>query len=106
MDDRAVIRRRIHWLYRALDKIAFPIDPEGCWIWTGALHVKGYPWISYNGGPVLLCRLAWEAAYGPIPVGYHVHHKCRTRACCRPDHLELLEASAHSKLHNPRKAAA
>lgn len=66
------------------------VDPvTKCWMWTGSkTKSTGYGIANKN----------WEQAHvaayklwrGPIPDGYHVHHKCRRRACVNPDHLEAV----------------
>lgn len=30
-----------------------------------------------------------------IPKGYEINHKCRNRACCNPEHLEMLSRREH-----------
>lgn len=42
---------------------------------------KGKNWTAH--------RLAYTEAYGPIPEGMEVRHKCDVRNCVNPDHLEL-----------------
>ena len=34
-------------------------------------------------------RVSYENAFGPIPYGMHVLHKCDVGACINPDHLFL-----------------
>lgn len=46
-----------------------------------------------------LHRMVWESIHGPVPDGYHVHHKDGNRANNQPDNLELLEGSEHLSLH-------
>lgn len=56
---------------------------------SGSSNPKGYIRISRNGRALYAHRAAWEDAYGPIPPGLCVLHKCDNPRCARPDHLFL-----------------
>lgn len=60
---------------------------DGCWLWRGALYGGGYAMVGKP--PRRGNRVSWELAYGPIPKGMFVCHKCDVRHCVRPDHLFL-----------------
>ena len=45
-------------------------------------------------------RFVWERVNGEIPEGYEVDHKCRQRACCNIDHLQILTVSEHKAKTN------
>lgn len=78
---------------------------EGCWLWTGGQNGRGYGVIfAPNMGRrmMLVHRVSYELAYGPIPAGMQVDHECHNedldcpggpqcphRLCARPDHLTL-----------------
>lgn len=66
---------------------------ETCWLWQGPKLKKfghGYLTRGGRGTPkVLVHRLSWELANGPIPDKQYVLHRCDIPACVRPDHLFL-----------------
>lgn len=66
--------------------------PLGCWIWTASFTSAGYGQFivmrGHRGYPRQAHRIAWELLRGPIPDDLVIDHRCRTRACVNPDHLE------------------
>lgn len=71
---------------------------DDCWVWFGSREPKrGYG--RYGPTPIggqgrmrtwYVHRLVWTLMIGPIPDGMQVDHRCRRKACCRPDHLRLV----------------
>ena len=68
-----------------------PEPNSGCWLWDGAATRDGYGLVTIapQKWPHRVHRLAWEEAYGPIPAGMSVLHRCDVPACCNPNHLFL-----------------
>lgn len=65
-----------------------------CWLWTGALHDKGYGRFYLGVDPVdgsriwaYSHRLAFEHWIGIPKPGYIVDHQCNVKTCCNPVHL-------------------
>ena len=77
-------------MYRIKD-FAAKVDRTGpCWLWIGAKDGNGRGHLRWRDqGHVLAHRVAWELAYGPIPEGMNVLHRCDVGNCCRPTHLFL-----------------
>ena len=62
---------------------------SGCRLWVGSVSPKGYGVLEVNKKARFTHRVAYEIAYGPIPDGLLVCHRCDTPACINPEHLFL-----------------
>ncbi|WP_327368752.1 HNH endonuclease signature motif containing protein [Streptomyces sp. NBC_01217] len=60
-----------------------------CHEWDAALNEKGYG-TFHLGRTVKAHRYAYTLAFGPIPTGLDIDHRCRNRACVRPSHLRAV----------------
>lgn len=72
--------------YRA--KLA-PPNANGCILWTGLVGSDGYGKHSVNRRTVRAHRYGWELAFGPIPDGMLVCHRCDVPLCQNPEHWFL-----------------
>lgn len=69
---------------------------EGCIIpISHALNSDGYFRKCINGKMTMYHRHVWEEVNGNIPEGYEVDHKCKNRACCNIEHLQILKRKEH-----------
>ena len=75
---------------------SIPEPNSGCLLWEGTLSSKPgkrvkqlYGSIRLRQKMVRVHRVAFEAAYGPIPEGKDVLHTCDVTICCNPNHLFL-----------------
>lgn len=82
--------------FEAVDQNGPVYENKGnCWLWTGAL-VRGYG--VYRNKYVH--RLSYERFIGHIPLSMEADHLCRNKACCNPNHLEIVTPT-----ENKRRAA-
>jgi len=58
----------------------------------------GYRKIRVDGRHREEHRLVWERAYGPIPPGYHIHHRNGDKLDNRLENPELLDPLTHGRL--------
>ena len=95
-----------------IDRITGPVHPElgRCWIWTGrgSKGWKGvYPSLKkkLNGKffTFTINRLMYRMHIGPIPEGFHVHHRCENTKCVNPKHLHAISPRKHRELHGKSK---
>lgn len=91
--ENARIRRRANGVplkktleERFIEKIEI-VTESGCWLWNGYIREGRHGQSSMNGRVVYAHRLSWELAYGPIPKGLVVCHKCDVPFCVNPNHL-------------------
>lgn len=75
-----------------------PIPPHRpelgpCSVWTGGVSRAGYGRLVVSRGGkkrfLIVSRVVWELANGPIPDGLHVLHHCDNPPCVRLSHLWL-----------------
>lgn len=75
------------------------VTSDGCWIFTGHLHVKTrYGIAGYKGGTCIGHRKLYELLFGPVPLGKELHHTCRKRACFNYAHLQVVTHQENVRL--------
>lgn len=79
------------------------MDPNsGCWLWNAAIDSGGYSVIQFKQRTLNAHRVGYEQLIGQIPDDLDLDHKCRTRCCVNPSHLEPvtpLENVRRSPIH-------
>ena len=72
---------------------------DACWLWQAGLGTGGYGQFAPEHKSVLAHRVAYELTIGPIPEGQTLDHRCRTKICMNPTHLEIV-----TRAENRRRA--
>lgn len=76
-----------------------------CHVWRGQPSQR-YPSIKVKGMPVKVHIYTWEQAWGPVPDGLVVHHRCDNPRCCNLEHLGVVTGAMNAQLSPKAKLSA
>lgn len=113
IDPADLANRREEILNRIYERVevkdtGFVIDdrPSPCHIWigpdSGTGRGGGYGRMSLNSQTVAVHLVVYTHYFGYIPGKKQVDHKCNTRLCCNPAHLELVSHLKNQRLRAKR----
>jgi hypothetical protein len=106
-DRRDEIMLRIHARVEVVDT-GFMLngEPSPCHLWTGPTSGEGrgggYGRMSLGSQTVAVHLVVYTHYYGYIPGKKQIDHKCNTRLCCHPAHLELVTHLKNQRLRAKR----
>lgn len=95
---------------------AIPEPMSGCFLWDRFADRSGYGRVTAIWtGEHFAHRVSWELAYGPVPRGMKVLHRCDVPSCVNPGHLFLgtqaenvadMVAKGRARPPTPRRGSA
>lgn len=79
-------------LQQRIEQYAVSVPNSGCLIWVGYCDKDGYGITHIDGKNRRVHRLVYAEAFGEIPDGMMVCHRCDVPSCVNPDHFFLGSA--------------
>lgn len=76
---------------------------DDCWLWSGDKSSNGYGRAWYKGIRSAAHRVVYGILTGNWCEGKQLDHKCCTRNCVNPDHLQPVTAKKNCKLREQRR---
>jgi hypothetical protein len=76
------------------------VRPDGCWIMDGNPDKYAKVGSTHKGTTEQAHCYVYRTLKGPIPRGYHLHHKCFNKGCVNPAHLQPLTPAEHGAIHS------
>ena len=88
-------------IYDRMEGKIVPEPNSGCHIWMGKVTQSGYGAVrtGVKDNYYIVHRALYEKYVGEIPDGFQIHHMCHERLCVNPNHLMVLSAADHTRLH-------
>lgn len=85
-----------NWIERVKERTI--VAEDGCWLWRGPVHTKGYAQFTYRGTTVRIHRKLYELTHGlALSPEQFVCHRCDVRNCINPGHLWLGDPKANNR---------
>jgi len=83
--------------------LSIPEPMSGCWIWTSASGSSGYGHLRVGARTLMAHRVSYETFRSTIPTGLEIDHRCNTKLCINPDHLEPVTKSENQRRSDLQK---
>lgn len=104
---RATIMERIYERVEIVDTGYMHLnDPSPCHVWQGPTSGEGrgggYGRMSLNSQTVAVHLVVYTHYFGYIPGKKQIDHKCNTRLCCNPQHLQMVTHKRNQQLRAKR----
>lgn len=106
-DEKREILERLFAQFDPLPQVIFDASgvyltlSDTCTTFKGKWHDgKGYKKIRFKGRAYYVHRLTYYLAYGDVPSGYVIDHKCRNPGCVNPRHLEAVSVKINTERGN------
>lgn len=83
--------RVLHAIYSGVTEVFRTSHEAPCWEWNGARRADGYAALGMQGKTTMgVHRLSAWASKDDYSSDMPVHHICANRACCNPEHLQVV----------------